>query len=48
MPACERRGTLPWMATSANGRNAMLERFTWFEQSAYLWRGDGIAVYIDP
>jgi L-ascorbate metabolism protein UlaG (beta-lactamase superfamily) len=26
----------------------MIERFTWFKQSAYLWRGDGIAVYIDP
>ena len=26
----------------------MLERLTWFKQSAYLWRGDGIAVYIDP
>jgi L-ascorbate metabolism protein UlaG (beta-lactamase superfamily) len=26
----------------------MLERFTWFRQSAYLWRGDGINVYIDP
>ena len=26
----------------------MLERFTWFKQAAYLWRGDGIAVYIDP
>jgi len=26
----------------------MLERFTWFKQSAFLWRGEGIAVYIDP
>ena len=26
----------------------MLERFTWFRQSAYLWRGDGLTVYIDP
>ena len=26
----------------------MLERFTWFKQSAYLWRGDGLTVYIDP
>jgi L-ascorbate metabolism protein UlaG (beta-lactamase superfamily) len=26
----------------------MLERFTWFKQSAYLWRGDGLNVYIDP
>jgi L-ascorbate metabolism protein UlaG (beta-lactamase superfamily) len=26
----------------------MLDRFTWFRQSAYLWRGDGITVYIDP
>ena len=25
----------------------MLERFTWFRQSAYLWRGD-VNVYIDP
>ena len=26
----------------------MLERFTWFKQSAYLWRGEGFNVYIDP
>jgi L-ascorbate metabolism protein UlaG (beta-lactamase superfamily) len=26
----------------------MLEGFTWFKQSAYLWRGEGLAVYIDP
>jgi L-ascorbate metabolism protein UlaG (beta-lactamase superfamily) len=26
----------------------MLERFTWFKQAAYLWRGDGLNVYIDP
>jgi L-ascorbate metabolism protein UlaG (beta-lactamase superfamily) len=26
----------------------MLDRFTWFKQSAFLWRGDGISVYIDP
>ena len=26
----------------------MLDRFTWFRQSAYLWKGDGINVYIDP
>jgi L-ascorbate metabolism protein UlaG (beta-lactamase superfamily) len=26
----------------------MLERFTWFRQSAFLWRGDGLTVYIDP
>lgn len=26
----------------------MLDRFTWFKQSAYLWRGDGLSVYIDP
>lgn len=26
----------------------MIERFTWFKQSAYRWDGDGIAVYIDP
>jgi L-ascorbate metabolism protein UlaG (beta-lactamase superfamily) len=26
----------------------MLERFTWYKQSAYLWRGDGMNVYIDP
>jgi L-ascorbate metabolism protein UlaG (beta-lactamase superfamily) len=29
-------------------RRSMLERFTWFKQSAYLWRGDGLTVYIDP
>jgi len=27
---------------------SMLDRFTWFKQSAYLWRSDGVAVYIDP
>jgi L-ascorbate metabolism protein UlaG (beta-lactamase superfamily) len=26
----------------------MLDRFTWFKQSAFLWRGDGLNVYIDP
>src|SRR6266516_763484 len=26
----------------------MLERFTWFRQSAYLWKGDAVNVYIDP
>ncbi len=26
----------------------MLEHFTWFKQSAYLWQNDGLAVYIDP
>lgn len=26
----------------------MLERFTWFKQSAFRWEGDGLAVYIDP
>ena len=26
----------------------MLDRFSWFRQSAYLWRGDGLNVYIDP
>jgi L-ascorbate metabolism protein UlaG (beta-lactamase superfamily) len=26
----------------------MLERFTWFKQSAYLYRGDGLILYIDP
>lgn len=26
----------------------MLERFTWFRQSAYLYRADGATVYIDP
>jgi L-ascorbate metabolism protein UlaG (beta-lactamase superfamily) len=26
----------------------MLERFTWFKQSAFLWRGDALNVYIDP
>jgi L-ascorbate metabolism protein UlaG (beta-lactamase superfamily) len=26
----------------------MLERFTWFRQSAYRWDGDGVTVYIDP
>jgi len=26
----------------------MLDRFTWFRQSAFLWRGDGLTIYIDP
>ncbi len=26
----------------------MLERLTWFKQSAYRWDGDGVTVYIDP
>jgi L-ascorbate metabolism protein UlaG (beta-lactamase superfamily) len=26
----------------------MLERFTWFRQSAYRWDGDGLTLYIDP
>ncbi|HEY7280844.1 MAG TPA: MBL fold metallo-hydrolase [Actinomycetota bacterium] len=26
----------------------MLDLFTWYRQSAYLWKGDGINVYIDP
>jgi L-ascorbate metabolism protein UlaG (beta-lactamase superfamily) len=26
----------------------MLEGFTWFKQSAYLWEGDGLVLYIDP
>jgi L-ascorbate metabolism protein UlaG (beta-lactamase superfamily) len=26
----------------------MIERFTWFKQSAYRWDGDGVSVYIDP
>jgi L-ascorbate metabolism protein UlaG (beta-lactamase superfamily) len=26
----------------------MLDRFTWFKQAAFLWRGEGINVYIDP
>jgi L-ascorbate metabolism protein UlaG (beta-lactamase superfamily) len=26
----------------------MLERFTWYKQSAYRWKGDRLVVYIDP
>jgi L-ascorbate metabolism protein UlaG (beta-lactamase superfamily) len=26
----------------------MLEGFTWFRQSAYLWKGDGLTLAIDP
>ena len=26
----------------------MLQRFTWFKQSAYLWQAEGLALYIDP
>jgi L-ascorbate metabolism protein UlaG (beta-lactamase superfamily) len=30
------------------GRLAVLDRFTWFKQSGYVWKGDGLTVYIDP
>jgi L-ascorbate metabolism protein UlaG (beta-lactamase superfamily) len=26
----------------------MLEKFTWYKQSAYKWKGEGITVYLDP
>lgn len=26
----------------------MLERFTWYKQSGYRWKGDGVTIYIDP
>ena len=26
----------------------MLEKFTWYKQSAYKWKGDGVTMYIDP
>lgn len=26
----------------------MLDRFTWYRQSAYRWKGDSLVVYIDP
>lgn len=26
----------------------MLDRFTWYRQSAYRWKGEGLVVYIDP
>src|SRR5437870_5745017 len=26
----------------------MLEKFTWYKQSAYKWKGEGLTVYIDP
>ena len=26
----------------------MLEKFTWYKQSAYKWKGGGITMYIDP
>ena len=26
----------------------MLEKFTWFKQSAFRWAGEGLTVYIDP
>jgi L-ascorbate metabolism protein UlaG (beta-lactamase superfamily) len=26
----------------------MIDRFTWFKQSAFLWKGEGLNVYIDP
>src|SRR5439155_8858635 len=35
-------------AESSTRRASMLDRFTWFRQSAFLYRGDGLTVYIDP
>jgi L-ascorbate metabolism protein UlaG (beta-lactamase superfamily) len=26
----------------------MLERFTWYRQSAYRWKGEDVTIYIDP
>ena len=26
----------------------MLDRFTWFKQSAYVWKDEALTVYIDP
>jgi len=26
----------------------MLEKFTWYKQSAYKWKGGGVTMYIDP
>ena len=26
----------------------MLEKFTWYKQSAYKWKGGGVTLYIDP
>ena len=26
----------------------MLDKFAWFKQSGFLWRGEGLTVYIDP
>jgi L-ascorbate metabolism protein UlaG (beta-lactamase superfamily) len=26
----------------------MHEKFTWYKQSAYKWKGDGMTIYIDP
>ncbi|HYM50623.1 MAG TPA: MBL fold metallo-hydrolase [Candidatus Limnocylindrales bacterium] len=26
----------------------MLEGFTWYKQSAYRWKGEGLTIYIDP
>jgi L-ascorbate metabolism protein UlaG (beta-lactamase superfamily) len=34
--------------TSDTGGDPMLERFTWFRQSAFQWKGDDRVVYIDP
>ena len=27
---------------------AVLDRITWFRQSAFRWRGDGLVLYVDP
>ena len=29
-------------------RSTWLDRFTWYKQSAYRWKGDRLVVYIDP
>ena len=26
----------------------MHEKFTWYKQSAYKWKGDGLTIYVDP
>src|SRR6266508_1423843 len=51
--APQRRGRAPGPergVSPSEGRKGaeMLDRFTWYKQSAYRWKGDKLVVYIDP
>jgi L-ascorbate metabolism protein UlaG (beta-lactamase superfamily) len=36
------------MLTQQHRRDTMLERFTWYRQSAYRWKDEDVTIYIDP